>query len=75
MSSASIWVSSSTSAPPASAAGAASSASSPSIGGATSWARRCRVQSPPRTTSVGTSGSGVIAPTSAPSPVNVNAVT
>ena len=43
--------------------------------GATSWARRCSVQSPPRSTLVGTSGSGTIEPTSSPSPVNSNDVT
>ena len=44
-------------------------------GGATSSARRCSVQSPPRSTDVGTSGSGTIDPTDSPSPVNSNDVT
>ena len=43
--------------------------------GATSWARRWSVQSPPRTTSVGMSGSGMIEPTDSPVPVNSNDVT
>ena len=46
-----------------------------SSAGATSWARRCSVQSPPRSTLVGTSGSGTIEPTDSPSPVNSNDVT
>ena len=75
MSSASTSVSriTSTSAPAASA-----TAASPSPlggGGATSCARRWSVQSPARVTSVGTSGSGTIDPTSWPSPVNSKAVT
>ena len=48
---------------------------SPVAGGATSRASRCNVQSPPRSTDVGTSGSGTIDPTDSPSPVNSNAVT
>jgi hypothetical protein len=54
---------------------AASSAVKARAGGATSWASRCRVQSPPRTTSVGMSGRGTIDPTSSPSPVNSKEVT
>ena len=45
-----------------------------SAGGATSRSSRCSVQSPPRSTSVGTPGSGTIEPTDSPSPpVNSNA--
>ena len=56
-------------------AGRRARAARPPVGGATSWVRRCSVQSPPRSTSVGTSGSGTIEPTSSPSPVNSNDVT
>ena len=76
MSRASIFVSRITSARRAASAAAAPEALDASAdGGATSCARRCSVQSPPRTTSVGTSGSGTIEPTSSPSPVNSNDVT
>ena len=47
----------------------------PGAGGATSSASRCSVQSPPRSTVVGTPGSGMIEPTSLPSPVKANDVT
>jgi hypothetical protein len=74
MSSASICVSRITLAPAASAESALASGTE-LAGGATSRVSRCRVQSPPRSTLVGMSGSGMMEPTSSPSPVNSNDVT
>ena len=59
----------------ADSAAAVASVATAAAGGATSWAKRWRVQSPPRSTLVGTSGSGTIDPTASPSPVNSNDVT
>ena len=61
--------------PSADASALKSASPSDSGTGVTSWTRRWRVQSPAWVTSVGTSGSGTIEPTSSPSPVNSNAVT
>ena len=74
MSRASICVSRMISTSAASAAAAAASAAS-AAGGATSCGQALEVQSPPRSTLVGTSGSGMIDPTASPSPVNSNDVT
>ncbi len=58
----------------ADAAGAAAASESRSTG-AVSRTSRWRVQSPPRVTSDGTPGSGMMLPNLPPPPANVNAVT
>ena len=76
MSRASISVSRRISTPELSeAAPAAAVSPSSNTGGFTSSWRRWSVQSPPRTTSIGAAGNGMIEPTDSPLPLNSNDVT
>ena len=75
MSSASIVVSSSTSASRVALSAEAPRAKATSGTGSVSRMRRWSVQSPPRTTSVGMPGSGVMLPKEPPPPANSKEVT